>query len=265
MSDVSTLRLESISFAYGNLPVLDDVSLELRQGDMLALVGPNGSGKTTLLHVMSGVLWPSKGSVSLDCRPLKEMARRAVARRIGVVAQHLDPSLSFSVEEIVALGRAPYFGPLGTLSRVDRDAVQDALGATGVEDLARKRFSELSGGEQQRVMLATALAQETDYLLLDEPTVHLDLKHQVQLLELLRTLQKRRALAVVAVLHDINAAALYFERIAVLRAGMLVQQGSSREVLGSQGGVDAFETPLHVIDHPSAHVPQVLLNRQERT
>ncbi len=227
---------------------------------MLALVGPNGSGKTTLLRILSGSLRPDAGDVTAGGTALTHLGRRHVARTIAVVPQHTDPSLLFSVADLVAMGRSPYVSLLGSLTAEDRRAVAAALRATEIEHLAGKRFADLSGGEQQRAALATALAQATPFLLLDEPTVHLDLHHQHRLLELLSRLRQERDLGVLAVMHDLNLAALYFDHIAVLGGGRLLEAGPPDAVLRS-GALRVFDAPLVTLAHPENGRLQVLLDR----
>jgi iron complex transport system ATP-binding protein len=228
---------------------------------MMALAGPNGSGKTTLLKVLSGVRRPHSGWVTLDGRAVAKLTPRELARHIAVVSQHVDPTLMFTVADIVAMGRSPHSGLFSTPSAADRRATQEALNATDSVHLASRRFGELSGGEQQRVMLAMALAQDTDYLLLDEPTIHLDLHHQHELLELLRRLHHERHIGVIAVMHDLNLAGLYFERLALLQQGILTADGPTSEILRSPECLAIFRAPLAVVTHPQAGVPQVLLQR----
>jgi iron complex transport system ATP-binding protein len=232
----------------------------VRSGDRLALAGPNGSGKTTLLRVLSGAALPGSGSVELDGAPLQALGPRKVARRIAVVAQHVDTTISFTVRELVSMGRTPYIGLLSGETTRDRAAVDRALHDTETRMLANRRFSELSGGEQQRVMVAVGLAQETDFLLLDEPTVHLDLRHQHDLLELLLQLNRDRQIGVIAVLHDLNLAALYFERLAVLERGRIVAAGPPADVMTHDVLEQVFGTPLRIIAHPATGLPQVLLD-----
>lgn len=260
-SDQPGLAAASVTFAYAARAVVDGVSLSLRHGDRLALTGPNGSGKTTLLRLLGGTIRPVAGRVVLDGRDVRDMGRAQIARRIAVVAQHVDPSLTFTVRDLVAMGRTPYLSPLGSLARHDRHAIERSLEAVDAVGLASRQFAGLSGGEQQRVMVAMALAQETDFLLLDEPTVHLDLQHQHELLELLSRLQEERALGLLAVMHDLNLAALYFDRIAVLSEGSLVAEGLPGEVLTRADTLQVFNAPLSVISHPRTGAPQVLLDR----
>jgi iron complex transport system ATP-binding protein len=260
-SDSGGLHVRQASYRYGDRFVLTDVSLDLSQRTMVALAGPNGSGKSTLLRIMAGLRPPASGSVQLDHQPMATLSPRERAHRVSTVPQNVSPSLGFRVGELVAMGRTPFVHAFGSRSGEDRRAVEAALTATGTVALARRRFGELSAGEQQRVVLAMALAQETPYLLLDEPTIHLDLQHQHELLELLRRLHSERSLGILAVMHDLNLAALYFDRLAVLSEGRLVAHGPPGELLRRADVLAVFRAPLAVISHPQTGVPQLLLQR----
>jgi iron complex transport system ATP-binding protein len=190
-----------------------------------------------------------------------DLSPRQRARSIAVVPQNVNGSLAFRVEDLVAMGRTPYAGLFGVRSTEDTRAVREALVATDTHDLAGRRFSELSGGEQQRVVLAMALAQETPYLLLDEPTIHLDLHHQHELLELLHRLRVERGLGILAVMHDLNLASLYFDRLAILSEGRLAAEGAPRDVLLRPEVLSVFQAPLAIVSHPQSGVPQLLLQR----
>jgi iron complex transport system ATP-binding protein len=255
------LTARGVSFAYGGEPVVSSVTLAVAEGELVALAGPNGSGKTTLLRLMSGLRRPRTGFVTLDGRMLHQLSPRERARAIAVVPQRIEPRLMFSARQLVAMGRTPYSGLFGQVSREDRCAVEEALRATDMLDLADRRFGELSGGEQQRVALAMALAQEARYLLLDEPTVHLDLQHQHELLELLRGLHIERGVGILTVMHDLNLATLYFDRLALLADGHLVAEGPCGDLVRRPEVLAQFHAPLAVVDHPSAGVPQVLLEK----
>jgi iron complex transport system ATP-binding protein len=260
--EAGRLHAQSVDYAYGDVEVVQQATFMLKRGEMAALAGPNGSGKTTLLKVLSGVLHPKSGRVLLDDTDLADVAPRRVASHIAVVAQHVDPSLMFSVEDIVAMGRTPYASLFGSRTQVDRQAVRNALEAADVTRLGHRRFGELSGGEQQRVMVAMALAQQTSFLLLDEPTVHLDLHHQFELLELLVTLRKRLNIGVLAVMHDLNLAALYFERLALMQDGRLVADGPTEMILRDERSMSIFRAPMHIVTHPQTGIAQVLLARK---
>ncbi|HEX6507883.1 MAG TPA: ABC transporter ATP-binding protein [Chloroflexota bacterium] len=260
-SDHRGLRADRVAFSYGPQVVVRDISLRLAPGETLALAGPNGSGKTTLLRLLTGALKPQSGRVWLDDREIGSMSAGTVARRVAVVPQSMDPTLAFTVEAMVRMGRTPHVGPIRPFSSTDRESVERALASTGTDELRLNRFNELSGGEQQRVALAMAIAQDTEYLLLDEPTVHLDLHHQHGLLELVQSLRYTRSLGVLAVMHDLNLASLYFDRMYLMHRGTFVAEGTPGDVLTRPEALAVFETPLHLVQHPQTGVPQVLLQR----
>jgi iron complex transport system ATP-binding protein len=211
--------------------VLRDVSLGIAPGELVALLGPNGSGKTTLLRLLTGQLRPASGEVTFDGRPVGEWPRDALARRVAVLPQQLELPAGFRVAELVEMGRAPHARSLFGSTAEDERAVRRALVDADAMELAGRQADELSGGERQRVLVAMALAQEPELLLLDEPTLHLDLAHQVALLGTIRRLRAQRGLAVVAVLHDLNLAAAFAPRVVVLADGRVAADGSADEVL----------------------------------
>jgi iron complex transport system ATP-binding protein len=227
----AAVRVERLTVAYRGRPAIRDVDLAIEAGERIALVGPNGAGKSTLLRAVAGLVEPAAGSVELGGSPITTLDRWAVARRLAVVPQL--PSLPFSttVEEVVALGRLPHEHPVRGLRPADRAAVAAAIDRVGVGHLLGRDARELSLGERQLVLLAMAVAQASPVLVLDEPTVHLDLRHQVEVMELLTDLNERDGTTVIAVLHDVGLAARYFPRIAVIDSGRVVADGTSREAL----------------------------------
>jgi iron complex transport system ATP-binding protein len=225
------LELQRITFGYDQQTLLYDVSLRIARGEMVGLLGPNGSGKTTLLRLISGVLQSQRGQIVLEGRTLRQWGRRRVAQRIAVVPQELHMPFDFTVEQMVELGRTPFVNAFwGSRSAQDRLLVRESMRATGVESFATRVFHELSGGERQRVTLAMALAQQPMLLLLDEPTAHLDIKYQVEILELAQQLNRERGVTIVAAMHDLNLAARYFPRLLLFQRGV-VADGSPTEVL----------------------------------
>jgi iron complex transport system ATP-binding protein len=223
------LQIRGVTFGYERQPLLYNVSLSIEAGEMVGLLGPNGSGKTTLLRLLSGVLQPQEGEVLLEGRDVRRWERRRLARRIAVVPQELHMPFAFTVEHMVSLGRTPFVRPfLGSLNRNDHLVVRDAMSATGVAALAERIFNELSGGERQRVMIAMALAQEPAALLLDEPTSHLDIKYQVETLELVQKLNRERGVTVVAAMHDLNLAARYFPRLILFQRAVVADAGPAQ-------------------------------------
>ena len=220
--------------------ILRDVSIRLDHGERLALVGPNGAGKSTLLRVLAGTLRPGAGRVELDGAPVATLERSSVARRLAVVPQQAALPFSMRVEEVVALGRLPHEAPLRGARPADRAAVAAAIERVGLGHLLGRDARELSLGERQLVLLAMAVAQAAPVLLLDEPTVHLDLRHQVEAMELLRDLNERDGTAIVAVLHDLSLASHFFPRVAVLDHGRLVADGPARGALTDDLVRDVF-------------------------
>jgi iron complex transport system ATP-binding protein len=227
----------------GGRRVLDGASLRLERGEMVALLGTNGSGKTTLLRVLAGTLPVTSGEVRLFGRSIGEWGRSEVARRVAVLPQSTELPAGFRVTEVVALGRIPHGRSLFASDAGDGPAVEAALRDAGAEELAARPASELSGGERQRVLVAMALAQEPELLLLDEPTLHLDIGHQLALLRMLERLRSARPLTVLAVLHDLNLAAAFADRSLLLHAGRVRPAGPA-------GGIDpglaraAFGVPI---------------------
>jgi iron complex transport system ATP-binding protein len=213
--------------------VLRGLTLSLAPGELVALLGTNGSGKTTLLRALAGTLTPDAGVIRFAGRPLREWRRNELARRVAVLPQQLELPLGFRVSELVAMGRAPHARRLFASTADDDRAIARALFDADATDLSDRPAEELSGGERQRLLVAMALAQEPDLLLLDEPTLHLDLAHQVSLLGAIRRLRDLRGLTVIAVLHDLNLAAAFAPRLAVLDGGRVVADGAPEDVLSA--------------------------------
>jgi len=243
---------ESIDAGYpaGEALVLRGLHLEIGDGDIVALVGPNGSGKSTLLRALGRVLKPRRGTVYLDGRAMREWPTREVARRLALLPQGPTLAADLSVHELVWLGRSPHQGMLGLPSRKDEEAVRSAIEETGITPLTGRRLSELSGGERQRVWVAMALAQQPQVLLLDEPTTFLDLNHQLELLDLIRYLNREHGITVVMVLHDLNQAARYARRVVVLKEGDVYADGTPAEVLTPETLRDVFGVEGQVLPGP---------------
>ena len=242
----AALHVERVSFAYRERPVLHDVSLEVAPGERFGLLGPTGSGKSTLVRLLSGVLRPASGRVSLGERDLATVSARDLARRVAVVPQETALDFPFSVLEVVLMGRAPHLGGFGFEGDRDLEAAELAMARTGVSDLSGRFFHELSGGEKQRVVIARALAQEPELLLLDEPTTFLDIRHVVEIFELLCGLSTEQGITLVVVLHDLNLAALYLNRLAFLKAGRVLASGDTEQVLDYRTIREVYETDVYV-------------------
>ncbi len=244
-SDLATgIHAEDLEVRYSQSPALRGVSFALKPGESVAVVGPNGAGKSTLLNAVCGTISPSRGRVLIDGRLVSSCGRKEVARLIAVVPQKLDIGFGLSVQDVVMLGRTPHVGILGSPGAGDKDAVSRAMRDTDIAHLARRRFSTLSGGEQQRTVLAMALAQETPYLLLDEPTVHLDLGQQWRLMETLQRLKRGRRVGVLAIVHDLNLAATYFDAVVLLHRGRVAGHGHPSTVLTAGAVSSVFGVPV---------------------
>ncbi|PYV44806.1 MAG: ABC transporter ATP-binding protein [Acidobacteria bacterium] len=256
---MAAIRLRGVSFGYNGPPVLDGVSLGITQGERVALLGPNGAGKTTLLKLIAGVLTPASGSVLVDGNPPRRTPRWDLARRIAVVPQEFVVPFAFTAREIVELGRTPHLRLLGSAGAADRRAVERAMEVTDTTQLSVRIFNELSGGERQRVMIAMALAQETEVLLLDEPTQQLDISRQAEILDLIAELNCCRRLTVLAAIHDLNLAARYFKRLIFLHRASLLADGTPAEVLCSDLLQKVYNGPIEVLpSHNGRSAPIVL-------
>ncbi len=246
MNDAMSLQIRDVIAGYGEREILHRVSLEVARGEVVALAGPNGAGKSTLVRVISGVLRPKHGAVQWEGADLLELPPRERARLVAVVPQahHLPPM--FTVRQAVGLGRTAYLSWLGALGESDHAAVERALAQTDLLPLAERPLGHLSGGEQQRVLLARALAQETPLLLLDEPTTHLDLRHQANILGLVRRLSRARRMAVLMVVHDLNLASRFADRLALFAEGRVVRVGAPAEVLTAETVWQVYGTPVEI-------------------
>lgn len=254
------LSAENISFAYAGVPTLTEIDLALDGGALRALLGPNGSGKTTLLKILTGILPPARGAVKYEGVDIKTLSRREIARRVALVPQELNLQFAFTVRQMVMLGRTPHTSALGGPSKNDREIVERVMEMTETVEMRDRVITELSGGEQQRVVIAMALAQEPRVLLLDEPTVHLDINHQVEILDLVRKLNRERGLTVLATMHDLNLASLYFNDLVLLERGHIAAQGAPPDVLTAERIRAIFHTDVLVQPHPaSSESPHVFL------
>lgn len=250
------ISARDISAGYGGELVLNGVDLLVRRGEFVGLAGPNGSGKTTLVRVLSGVLSPRRGRLSYRSRPFEEWPRGELARRRAVVPQNRGGGIDLRVEDLVLLGRLPYFRSLQWRpSARDRAAVDRALAAVGGESLRSKNFRALSGGEQQRILIAVALAQEPELLILDEPTLHLDLGYQQEIFRLLRSLHRESGLTVLTVLHDLNLACAYCDRLVFLQEGAVWKDGPVDELVTRENLSELYRARLEVIPHPTTGRP----------
>ncbi len=250
------IEAKGLSAELGGAQILNGVSLEAQDGQLVGVIGPNGSGKSTLLRCLYRVLEPTGGAVYLNGRELRSYSVKESARQVSVVAQHNYYNFDFTVQEVVLMGRSPYKRALDRDTREDYRLAAEALERVGMSAFAGRSFSTLSGGEQQRVILARALAQQTPCLILDEPTNHLDVKYQLQLMDIVRSLGR----TVIAAVHDLNIAAMYCDRLYVMRNGRIAAAGTPQEILTVEFIREVYEVEaelctdsagrLHILYHP---------------
>jgi iron complex transport system ATP-binding protein len=254
----TAIEAKGLCFGYEERAVLDRVDLRIAEGEFIALLGPNGAGKTTLLHLVSGVLSPRSGSVSVFGQDVGAMKPRDKCRLIGVVPQESVSNFNFTNLEIVLMGRVVHTSRFGNESRDDFDRALSAMRRTRTEHLATRGFMEISGGEKQRVIIAQVLAQETKILLLDEPTANLDINYQIEIMELIRAVKEEHNLTVVAVLHDMNSAAQYAERVVLLKDGKIRYDDRPDSALVPSNIFDIYGTHVMTATNPSTNKPYIV-------
>ena len=252
------LAAESVSLGYGADPVIDGVSLEVPDGLTTVIVGANGCGKSTLLRGMARLLKPISGQVVLDGKAVHKQPTRAVAKKLGLMPQSPVAPEGITVVDLVGRGRQPHRGALQRWSPADDVAVAEALELTDTLDLADRVVDELSGGQRQRVWVAMALAQQTDLLLLDEPTTFLDVAHQIDLLDLLHGLRETRGTTIVMVLHDLNLAARYADHLIAMSSGRIAATGKPADVVTADRVESVFGLEAQVISDPVSGTPLVV-------
>ena len=258
------LAAEHVQLAYDDRVVVLDLDLQLTEGSFTAIVGPNGCGKSTLLRALGRLMRPTSGQVLLDGRTIARTPTREVAKVLGLLPQSPIAPEGLTVGDLVARGRHPHQTWLRQWSRDDEAVVAEALAWTDMADLAERPVDELSGGQRQRAWISMALAQGTDLLLLDEPTTYLDLSHQIDVLELVGRLHAERGRTVVVVLHDLNQAARYAERLVAMKDGELVASGTPAEVLTEQLLADVFDLEARILPDPVSGTPMVVPVRRLR-
>jgi len=254
-----TLEARDIDVSYGTALAISQVSISLAEGEFVGLAGPNGAGKTTLVRALSAVLRPLRGKVLLDGRNLFGLPARTVARSVAVVPQSAVFAFNYSALEFVLMGRYPHLGALAFETDADYDIALSCLRLAGAGHLTHRPVTQLSGGERQRVLIARALAQQPRLLLLDEPTAHLDMAHQQEIMRLLASLAAQAKIGILAALHDLNLAARHCQRIVLMHRGQVAAQGSVSGVLTEENLRRVYGAHGTVIEDPSTGRPQVTL------
>jgi iron complex transport system ATP-binding protein len=262
---MAKLEIENITLDYGQRSVIRDLSFQLYPSELLGLVGPNGCGKTSVIKSLSRVLTPSSGRILLDGNELAGIPRNELARIIGVVPQNPSLPETFTVFEVVILGRNPHLGLLSAESARDMAIVWQAMERTGITPLAKRRIGELSGGEKQRVTIARVLAQEPQIILMDEPTANLDIAQQMEILDLITGMCREKNTAGLIAIHDLNVAAQYCTRIIMLKNGQIYAEGTASEVITTDNVREVFGAETTIYPHPENSLPMVLPNGNNRS
>ncbi|MDW8212560.1 MAG: ABC transporter ATP-binding protein [Roseiflexaceae bacterium] len=258
LSAAAVLSADQLTVRYGTQAVVSALSVSITRSGITALVGPNGSGKSTLLKALARLLSPSAGAVYLNGRLITSLPTQAVARELAILPQGPVAPAGITVAELVEQGRYPHAGPLRMLRRQDHAAIREAMELTDTARYANRPLDHLSGGERQRAWIALALAQATPILLLDEPTTFLDIGHQLEVLELVKRLNRERGLTIVLVLHDLNQAARYSDRMLVLHRGQIVADGAPATVLTTGLLARVFGVQAQIITDPTTGAPVCL-------
>ncbi|MEM8978268.1 MAG: ABC transporter ATP-binding protein [Pseudomonadota bacterium] len=254
----SRLCTKDLTLSYGRKTVLDGITLEIPDAQITAIVGPNACGKSTLLRCLARLMKPKKGKVLLDGKPIHRVNTKAVAQTISLLPQSAETPPGMRVVDLVARGRTPHQSPLQQWSKADQESVDSALTRVGLSDQANALLSEISGGQRQRAWIAMVLAQDTEILLLDEPTTFLDLNYQIETLKLVQDLQEQKHLTVVMVLHDINLAARFAANIIALREGGIVVQGAPETVVTEANIKAIYDLSAKVVASPVTQAPYVI-------
>lgn len=250
---MNSIEVVNLSTGYVNTKVIDELSLSIKPREFIGIIGPNGCGKSTLLKSMTRILKPESGTVYIDGRELTAYRDIEFARKVGCVSQMTETEFRFSVRDIVLMGRYPYIGKFKPLNEKDIQIADEAMKFTHIYDLKDRLITELSGGERQRVLIAKTLAQQPQILLLDEPTNHLDISHQIEILQMIRTLTPN--ITIVCVLHDLNLASCFCDRLIMMNQGKIVTMGTPQEVLTHERIYETFAVRMIVSTHPVTGKP----------
>ncbi|MBU1122826.1 MAG: ABC transporter ATP-binding protein [Candidatus Omnitrophota bacterium] len=260
---MNLINIKNITFGYGQTEVLKNISCAVSESDFLGIIGPNGAGKTTLFKLISKLLKPWQGKIFYNNIDLTKIPLHQLAKTMAVIPQILETPFSFTVNEFVSMGRFPHLSRFENFRHQDYDIVNQSLNLADVSRLSSHRLTELSGGERQRVIIAQGLAQTPKLLLLDEPTAHLDITHQVRILDLLKRLNKQTGLTVIVVMHDLNLASEYCDKIILLKNGEIFKSGSPREVFSYENIEEVYKTTVVVKNNPISKKPYVFLVSEE--
>lgn len=256
------IDVQRITKTYRRTKVLQDVSLKVERGEFLGIIGPNGSGKSTLLNLLSGVEEPDQGQIRLAGQLLSSFTRKSLSQRLAVLQQDGLPSISYPVKEIIEMGRFPFQDWRGREKDNNAESlIIEIMDRLELKEMAERPLSVLSGGQRQRVALGKVMAQQPEVVLLDEPTTYLDIRYQMQFMDLVASWKQEQGLTVISVMHDLNLASLYCDRLLILSQGKIVAEGTPDEILVPETVESVFDVKSHAVVHPDTGVPQLLLQK----
>lgn len=256
---MKAITLSSVSSGYGLKQIVNDISFEIDTAEFFCIIGSNGSGKTTLLKTISQSINPSKGTIQIFGQKASTYSKKQLSMLVAMVTQTVPSDIPFTVKEVVMMGRYPYLGVMGVEKKQDQDIAASAMKFTDISHLADRNIGEISGGERQRAFIARAICQEPQIILLDEPTTALDLAHQVAVMDLMEKLKEEKKITIVMISHDINLAAMYSDRLLLLKDGHIIQMGTPNEILTYDILENAYNCVLMVEKNPLGNYPQVSL------
>lgn len=258
MKNIYPIKVSNLKFLYNNKKVLDDINIKIEKGRFYSIIGPNGSGKTTLMKNICKMLEGSSGHIFINEKDINKMDFKNISKSISVVSQDTNIDFDFSVIDIVLMGRNPYVKTFSTESSEDFKMAKDAMEFLDVWKLKDKNIKSLSGGERQRVLIARAICQNTDIILLDEPISHLDITYQIELLSKLKSLKYNKKTTIIAILHDLNLASTYSDYIILMNKGKIVDIGTSKNVLNKENINKVYNIGVEVITHPTSYKPYII-------
>jgi iron complex transport system ATP-binding protein len=252
------LSIKNLYFSYEDKSILSNINIDIEKGKFISIIGPNGSGKTTLLKNMSSVLIPDRGKVFFQGKDIREYSRKQLSRYMAYVPQSSYINFEFTAGDIVLMGRSPFLKPFESEKAEDIKIAEDAMRMTNVFEIKDKRITEISGGERQRVMIACALAQTPQIILLDEPVANLDIQHQVEILSVLKKLSKINKVTVITVLHDLNLSAEYSDLVVLLKEGKIIEYGPPKDIITEENIKNAYNANVYMTKNPMTGNPHVI-------